>query len=260
MRRLALAGLLIALFVTACEGSFAVSVGSSPPPARAIAQTSGPCPPEMAHVDSFCVDRWEAFVVAIDAAGRETPHSPYVPIEGMRVRAHSAPNVVPQGYASMHDAARACTEAGKRLCHAAEFVRACRGPDPGAWYPYGGRLRQRGICNEGKGSKVAFMFGADPNRWTYAQFNDARLNQIADGLAPTGAHPQCVSPDGVFDMVGNLHEWVDEAPDRNNHGRFLGGSYGEAEINGPGCLYVTSAHELTYHDYSTGFRCCRDSR
>jgi hypothetical protein len=45
----------------------------------------------------------------------------------------------------------------------------------------------------------------------------------------------------------------------NGHGRFHGGFYGDAEENGHGCLYVTSAHELDYHDYSTGFRCCKDA-
>ena len=78
------------------------------------------------------------------------------------------------------------------------------------------------------------------------------------GLAHTGAFKRCVSPDGVYDMVGNLHEWVDDGPDVNGHGRFRGGCYGDAENNGHGCFYVTSAHEPTYHDYSTGFRCCSD--
>ena len=32
----------------------------------------------------------------------------------------------------------------------------------------------------------------------------------------------------------------------------------DSELNGQGCLYVTSAHEATYHDYTTGFRCCAD--
>jgi formylglycine-generating enzyme required for sulfatase activity len=82
---------------------------------------------------------------------------------------------------------------------------------------------------------------------------------MPNGLAHTGSHPKCASPDGVFDLVGNLHEWVDEGPDANGHGRFRGGWYGDAENNGPGCLYVTSAHEPTYHDYSTGFRCCADA-
>ena len=29
-------------------------------------------------------------------------------------------------------------------------------------------------------------------------------------------------------------------------------------MNGDGCTYRTAAHEFTYHDYSTGFRCCAD--
>jgi formylglycine-generating enzyme required for sulfatase activity len=258
MRHLALAVCLVAI---GCDATIAVNVGRSARPTRtAMTPDDGPCPPEMARVDAFCIDRWEAHVVEVDANGRERARSPYAPIEGARVRAKSAPGVVPQAYSSMLDASRACGEAGKRLCKAAEFVRACRGPDAGAWYPYGGRQYNRGICNEGKGSQVVVMFGANPFKWTYAHFNDSRLNQIPNTLATTGAYPRCVSPEGVFDMVGNLHEWVDEPPDRNNHGRFLGGSYGEAEANGPGCLYVTSAHEVTYHDYSTGFRCCREAR
>ena len=80
------------------------------------------------------------------------------------------------------------------------------------------------------------------------------------GLAVTGAYPMCVSPWGVWDCVGSLHEWGSDPADSNGHGRFRGGFYGDAEINGHGCLYVTSAHGLTYHDYSTGFRCCADVR
>ena len=36
------------------------------------------------------------------------------------------------------------------------------------------------------------------------------------------------------------------------------GFYADAKLNGPGCTYATTAHEFTYHDYSTGFRCCAD--
>ena len=38
----------------------------------------------------------------------------------------------------------------------------------------------------------------------------------------------------------------------SDRGHFRGGFYGDAEHNGPGCLYVTSAHERTYHDNTTG--------
>ena len=58
---------------------------------------------------------------------------------------------------------------------------------------------------------------------------------------------------GVFDVHGNLHEWVADVD-----GTFRGGFYADAVLNGPGCLYRTTAHAGSYHDYSTGFRCCAD--
>ena len=57
----------------------------------------------------------------------------------------------------------------------------------------------------------------------------------------------------MYDLVGNLHEWVDD-PD----GTFRGGYYMDTTKNGDGCSYHTTAHDFTYHDYSTGFRCCMD--
>jgi len=218
------------------------------------------CPPEMVRIQGFCVDRYEAYVVELDEDGNEHPHSPYLVVDGLIVRAKSAGHVVPQGYISQVEATAACGEAGKRLCDETEFAFACRGgPDAAAYYPYGGTVDIPGYCNEGKGSYVEMVFGSDPDDWTYADFNDPALNQIDGGLAPTGSYPHCVSPFGVYDCMGNLHEWGSDPADSEGHGRFRGGFYGDAEENGPGCLYVTSAHELAYHDYSTGFRCCMDA-
>jgi formylglycine-generating enzyme len=214
---------------------------------------------DASSADGLCVDRYEAHVVEVDDAGTERPHSPYDVVDGLRVRAKVAADVVPQGYISQVQAAAACAESSKRLCTAAEFARACRGPGAGSYYPYGGKTKIAGACNEGKGSFVPKLFGPDAQAWTYEDFNDPRLNQIDGGLARTGAYASCVSPAGVHDCVGNLHEWGADPADTSGHGRFRGGFYGDAEINGPGCLYVTSAHELTYHDYSTGFRCCADA-
>jgi formylglycine-generating enzyme len=211
---------------------------------------SAACPEGMVHIQAFCVDRYEAYVVEIDAQGIEQPHSPYDVVDGLTVRAKVAPQV---------QASAACASAGKRLCTATEFALACRGDDPANLYPYGGTTHVPGDCNEGKGSTVARFFGSDPSLWTYAEFNDPILNQWDAGLAQTGSYPRCASPYGVFDCVGNLHEWGADPPDTRGHGRFRGGFYGDAEINGHGCSYVTSAHEPTYHDYSTGFRCCADA-
>jgi hypothetical protein len=219
---------------------------------------AGPCPTGMVLVTSYCIDRWEAYVVELDDAGAEHPHSPYDVVDGLTLRAKTAGGVVPQGYISQVQATQACAAAGKRLCSGAEFRQACEGPDTGNWYPYGGQTRIAGYCNADKGSEMPTLFGSDAAAWTYADFNDPRLDQLDGGLAPTGSYSHCQSPYGIFDCVGNLHEWGSDAPDSNGHGRFRGGYYGDATINGAGCLYVTGAHEPTYHDYSTGFRCCAD--
>jgi hypothetical protein len=52
-------------------------------------------------------------------------------------------------------------------------------------------------------------------------------------------------------MVGNIHEWTDDAS-------FRGGYYLDTQMNGEGCDYRTTAHSANYYDYSTGFRCCAD--
>jgi formylglycine-generating enzyme required for sulfatase activity len=91
--------------------------------------------------------------------------------------------------------------------------------------------------------------------WDYEHMNDPGINQQDDTLDKTGANEGCVSEAGVFDLHGNLHEWVAE-----EDGTFKGGFYADGEINGEGCLYTTTAHSFSYHDYSTGFRCCKDVR
>jgi hypothetical protein len=53
--------------------------------------------------------------------------------------------------------------------------------------------------------------------------------------------------------VGNLHEWTADPA-----GTFRGGFYVDTKLNGPGCLYATTAHDSSHWDYSTGFRCCAD--
>lgn len=202
---------------------------------------SGACPLGMAEVDGFCIDRWEASL---------KDHAPYeVPTSGL---AQTASSVVPQGYSSGEVAEVACQAAGKRLCTSQEWLRACRGPQQ-TKYPYGNRYIPS-ACNEGRPvHPVVELFGTAAD-WSPRQMNDARLNQLPNGLGLTGSHPACMSVEGVYDLHGNLHEWVADAS-----GIFRGGFYVDAEINGEGCSYRTTAHGRSYHDYSTGFRCCSDA-
>jgi len=224
------------------------------PPART-------CPADMVLAGEVCMDRYEAYVVEVDRDGRERPHSPYEVVNGVRVRAKNGDGHIPQAYISQVESAGACEEAGKRLCSADEFTFACSGGDPdGNDYPYGGHERRDGYCNEGKGSQMYRFFGSDPREWSFADLNDPRLNQVEGGLARSGEYPKCVSPLGIHDCVGNLHEWGSDPPDGMGLGRFRGGFYGDAEVNGHGCKYVTHAHGPKYHDYSTGFRCCAEAK
>ena len=199
-----------------------------------------------------CIDRWEAHV-EVELGPGWTPHSPYDDLDGETnpYRAVSAGGVVPQGYISGAQAAIACATAGKRLCTPTEYRTACRGPSNLVW-PYG-NTRVAGACNEGRAKHpVIELFGAG-TPFDSVHMNDPQLNQLPDSLAKTGEHTACESENGAFDLAGNLHEWVDDPG-----GTFLGGFYVDAVLNGPGCTYTTTAHAMSYHDYSTGFRCCRD--
>ena len=215
----------------------------------------GPCSPEMALVDdSFCVDRWEAHTQEFDGS-QWAPSSPYDTIGPREVRAVSTAGAVPQAYISADEAAVACEAAGKRLCSSTEWLASCRSPD-GRTYPYG-NIYAPDNCNdtyEG-GHPVVDFFGTSEGVWDSAHLNDPGINQQPNTVALTGQKAGCVSDSGVFDLHGNVHEWVEDAD-----GTFRGGFYADGELNGPGCTYVTTAHSSNYHDYSTGFRCCSDAR
>ena len=213
------------------------------------------CPSEMVEVDRrVCVDAYEATVVELDEAGAETPHPAHAQVTGLRVRAVSRPDVLPQAYISQTEARAACVEAGKRLCSDDEWKLACGGAAEQP-YPYGA-TREDGACNDTASvSPLNHYYDASRvggSAYTWQNMNDPRLNQLAGGLAKTGSFARCRGPLAIYDMVGNLHEWT-ETPST-----FRGGYYLDTQLHGPGCRYQTTAHMPTYHDYSTGFRCCKD--
>lgn len=260
----------------------APSGSTAPQPAAAAAPSasaapSGPCPADMALAGRTCVDRYEAHLVRLDPNGAETPHSPFErPQAGVRYVARSTAGVTPQAYINRLESQAACEEAGKRLCTVREWYRTCTGA-AGTQYPYGIDF-VKGRCNTLKPHVLSRLHGNDPARWKYDEdFNDPKLNQEPGFLALTGAYAGCVTDAGVFDMVGNLHEWVSDRVDEElpgkvplrddirakigkntGHGIFMGGFYSTSGEHGRGCGFLTPGHEPKYHDYSTGFRCCRD--
>jgi formylglycine-generating enzyme required for sulfatase activity len=227
---------------------------------------AGPCPDTMALVHAeagiVCVDLYEGAIRRRERDGGESPWPYYEPLDDRDAsdfRAVPARGIEPQGYISAVQAEAACKASGKRLCTADEWLAACRGEADNV-YPYGDTY-EAGACNEGKPSPIVQLFGPNPT-YSSAELNDPRCDQIDGGLARGGEYARCVSAYGAFDMHGNLHEWVDDTPVPSDpdRGSFLGGFFVDAKINGAGCGYRTTAHAKTYHDYSTGFRCCADPR
>lgn len=203
----------------------------------------------MALVGSrFCIDRWEASLVEVTDHG-EQAFSPYESPDGKVVRAVTGGGTVPQGYVSRDQAALACSASHKRLCNEEEWVKACKG-DPPQTFPYG-NVRVRGACNDTGISPLHVFYPEAPETYRSKPMNDPRLNQQPNTLAKAGAFSKCTNGFGVFDMVGNLHEWV-----MSQRPTFRGGYYQDTHLNGDGCAYRTTAHIASYHDYSTGFRCC----
>jgi sulfatase modifying factor 1 len=224
-----------------------------------LSKPSSVCPPDMASIGGrYCVDKYEASLVEIMADGSEQPWSPFTGMEGHNVRAVSVKGQFPQGYISEKQAKAACGASGKRLCKAPEWKNACRGPEK-TQYPYGNEDQPR-VCNDHGKSPIGLRLqqGRDEGNpiewsWSWDRMNDPAMNQYDNTLAKSGEHDGCTNGYGVYDMVGNLHEWVDD-----DNGTFLGGYYQDTHQNGDGCDYKTMAHKAWYHDYSTGFRCCAD--
>ncbi|MEM9073145.1 MAG: SUMF1/EgtB/PvdO family nonheme iron enzyme [Myxococcota bacterium] len=221
------------------------------PNAGLLEETGDPgCPAGMVDLGAFCMDRFEASLVVVDDSGAAVGSwSPFHNPGTRRVAAVSLRNAIPQGYINGRQAADACAVAGKRLCTNTEWLAACQG-SAGRTYPYG-TSRRAGICNDARATHPAVeRFGTSAD-WIWSELDDACINQIPDSLARTGSHPECVTPEGVLDLMGNLHEWTSDAS-----GVFRGGFYADTRINGEGCLYRTTAHSTGHFDYSTGFRCC----
>jgi hypothetical protein len=214
------------------------------------------CPAGMASIlGKFCIDKWEASTVEILAGGKTRAHSSYTPVTGIAVKAVSKKGVMPQAYISRNEAEAACEAAGKRLCSDDEWLLACKGKKP-TQYPYGDDHKD-GYCNDSGVSSFNHYYGSGnaetpQEAYTWANMNDPRLNQLKGTLAPTGKFKKCKNGFDVYDMVGNLHEWT-----AAKSGTFRGGYYLDTHINGEGCDYRTTAHAPSYHDYSTGFRCCK---
>jgi formylglycine-generating enzyme len=144
-----------------------------------------------------------------------------------------------------HQARSACEEAGKRLCGDSEWTLACEGQQR-LPYPYG-LERNKDACNIDKSHPhVNEKALANPRT------RDAEVERLWQGEA-SGTRATCSSPYGVFDMTGNVDEWVVNEKGQPFKSGLKGGYWGPVRDR---CRPMTTAHAEDFSYYQVGFRCC----
>src|SRR5438445_11753117 len=112
-----------------------------------------------------------------------------------------------------------------------------------------------GVCNDHRDVHPAIECFGTSASWIWSELGWPGIDQQSSTVDRTGARSGCVTAEGAYDMMGNLHEWIED-PLVN----FRGGYYVDTVINGNGCLYQTTKHDFAHWDYSTGFRSCADRK
>jgi len=205
------------------------------------------CPDDMVAVDGiYCVDIYEASRpdATAESGGTETSH------------AVSQANVIPWMPVTLEEAQDACAAVGKHLCTAAEFQRACDGPDD-TTYSYGDAYDPL-ICNSIDtycycDNAACEAIAECPYPHCYDQPPDGQ-DEPAEGctsgfhIMPTGSFPDCTNEYGVYDINGNTWELVN---DGTGEAMWRGGAYN--------CIDSEKLHRCDFvarNIVARGFRCC----
>lgn len=190
--------------------------------------------PESVRLDGFEIFRYEASHPAATAevafpgavGASEEPVAGGPPGD-----ACSRAGVRPWHSVTAEEAAGACARIGWRLCRASELTEACGGGERDWTF---GTVFDAGACN------LLQVYTSDGGATT--------------SESPTGAFPDCHSPEGVYDLTGNLWEWAEDRP------AFLGGGWRIIPEMHRETDLVCSAEiraQDGYRGRDVGFRCCR---
>jgi Sulfatase-modifying factor enzyme 1 len=182
---------------------------------------SGPAPVEPAAVPPTVLEPSDAATVPVPPAPATCPEQ-MRPIDARTcIDRGEFPGLseIPRTQVDHAEARDACAARGARLCSTPEWRRACKGPDN--WrHPYG----PRGELD---------------------RCNGASASGAVQDLSRSGARDSCVTASGVFDLEGNVAEWVSEAV-------ALGG---DSSTRSPSCDTRSKPAAQT-RAAALGFRCC----
>lgn len=144
---------------------------------------------------------------------------------------------LPMSNVSWTSAKEICEDLGKRLCTTHEWTLACEGPQ---WLPHPyGLIRNHETCYTDK---------------LLLEMVDKK-GKLIDHRLSVNTHPQCISPFGVRNMVGNVGEWTFyEKGTRPKRAGGQGGWWSSGLRSR--CRPITHGHDEYFAMVQIGFRCC----
>ncbi len=181
------------------EGTFPMG-STETPPMDSYWPAGDERPLHSVYLDAYCIDRFEVTLAryevcvdagacppeglqwqkpdAIDTTVNHYPNECYPNLEACANRAVNGKNY--------YQAQLYCDWIGARLCTEAEWERAANGPGP---------------------DKRDWPWGNDPPNAVLTN-----IPSVGSGFVePVDSHPLGASPEGVYNMTGNVYEWVRDA-------------------------------------------------
>jgi eukaryotic-like serine/threonine-protein kinase len=156
-------------------------------------------PQHTVFLDAFWIDQTEVtnarYALCVRAGACQPPRKLDAPSVTDDYYGNPLFDDFPVIYVSWNDAVDYCAWAGRRLPTEAEWEKAARGLK-GQKYPWGNQAPN------------GFLVNLCDASCTFEAERDASYNDGYPGVAQVGAFPQGMSPFEVYDMAGNVNEWV----------------------------------------------------